>query len=242
MLASNGDHSQFIPPPEGGGNWLRFHGCPYPAHGDLAPWFKRFAGIPAAGVRGLLQHEWGHLQHPALKRFADGLLRCHPCGLLRSDHEDRGDNAWLVLSQAPPSHELSRAIAGREDRQGLFYLAAPYAGLTASPVDLNELLVDFLLRFGGLRLSPPFVAGFFYRLPVPPTLIETDELDRPKDSEWRRARAVFISRTGDELLVTPGGRGGWVLHGTRELVPMGSMFDDVLHRLATETVLGPYDV
>ena len=52
---------------------------------------------------------------------------------------------------------------------------------------------------------------------------------------------MFISSTGDELLLSPTGEMGWLLHDTREIKPDADTFEEMLTKLSNEErSLGPW--
>lgn len=232
--------SEFLPPPEGGGDWLRFESCPFPPHAEVNPWLNKFADASSAAASELLRQDWLGIRHPVLRSFADSLLNCHPVGLLTLEHEDHKGTGWLVLSRRLPSEELARDIANRKELWGIWYLAPSLAEVFESKINPDDLLPSFFIRFGGLRISPPFIAGNFHDMPGPPVEVWTDEQSRWPE-EWRDAKALFVSDTGDELLINSAGQCAWLLHGRRAISPIVGSFADVLNHAGTTVSLDAYD-
>jgi hypothetical protein len=232
MTETTYNDGSFSPPPSGGGDWLTFTPCPYPPQAGIAPWFNQFAGASSSEVVEILRNDWRGIRHPATQEFARTLLHYQPFGILHSAHANWEEDTWLVLSRFPVYESMARAIANREELGGMRYLAAPYSGDIDAAGDLDEWVRDFFIRFGGMRLAPPFYAEFLYRFPQPPVSIEPFEVPRIESAEWRDSLAFFMSDTSDELVLNFEGKCGWLLAFTREVVFAGT-FEDILKKLAS---------
>jgi hypothetical protein len=192
------------------------------------PWIRQFLGRPTNAVRDALQEAWGNVTPRSLKAFADKLAKLTPVGILRSKHVDGSRDMWLVLSRIHPSANVLRQIANGVDLPETVYVPRPVEWPLLEGRRSDDLVQNFFLRFGGLRQSAPFRAGFFYDFPTWPTEVIPGEFSGLIGSDWENPRALFISDTGDELISNSQGRIGWLLRGTREITEFCDSFADVL--------------
>lgn len=229
MQGSN-NNALFIPPPEGGGDWLSFFAFPFNPFSinGISAWFERFAGMSGPEVRYLLQHDWRDIGNPSLGAFANALLKFYPVGVLKSLHEDWGNAAWIVLSRWAPSQELVDAVLRRARMDDLLYLAAPRAVPSGWEIESENLVLTFFLRFGGLRCSPPFTGGFFFDFPTSFIEVYPGEREKWSRTPWENASVLFEDNVGDQLVLSVTGDVGWLLHDTREIIPKSGGFAGVL--------------
>lgn len=223
----------FVPPPPGEAQFSLYR-FPLPgplsvSTADIATWFDRFAECRSpADVKKILVMEWQAIVHPSLKHFAAGMAAMEPIGVLHSKHRDGIRNAWLVLSATAADLGTEAAICRGVWLPRTLYLTPPHDESIIKSVDAHDLVRGFFVRFGGLRYSPPFQAGNWYDVPTRPVEWDAGELDKLSGSRWENARAVYVSDTGDELLLNSAGDVGWLLFDTREIRPLERAFDDML--------------
>ena len=205
----------------------------------IDPWFLQFESKNPQQVLELLDREWQEIRPPSLKNFTANLLQHHPIGLLHSRMPDEDIAAWIVISKQPASDALKESITNGEAGSGVYYLPPPFQVPDDVNVDKEDLRLNFFLRFGGLRHSPPFQSGHFHRIPTGPTLLDANE-QLPGGQEWSDAASLYISDTGDELLLAASGKVGRLLHEDRTIIPAFESLDHLLESMGRGNGLSAY--
>ena len=133
-----------------------------------------------------------------------------------------GDDPWTASScyVAPPeSRDTIESNLGR-------------VGLTR-----QKAYAQFLISFHGFRESLPRLSGHF----VSASDLRTVELDREAEEsswygslpetvmdEWSGAVPIFVACNGDELLLHPSGKAGWMMHEESTIRQEWTSFEDLI--------------
>jgi hypothetical protein len=244
-MSVSGDESNFIPPPPGDNcDYLSLFSfpideTPLDAHANIASWVSSVRRESPERVQSLLHDRWRELTPLPLRHFAQGLCQYHPIGVLWSRHYDQNENTWLVLSRTSRTSAAIEHITEGADVPGLVYLERPFGVDSEFAVAAEDIVANFFLNFGGMRHSPPFRAGFFYRVPSYPTRFVRGELQGLQGSSWEDARAIYLADTGDELLLNSSGQLAWLMHTSGEITLFMESFATMLEHLAETPGLFP---
>lgn len=174
------------------------------------------------------------MPHPALREFADSLLKLYPAGIFYSKYPFGEHNAWILIDhESICNPHLTQFIRSGQSFHPMWLLTNSYSGPLPRPIAADELVLLFFLWFGGLRQSRPFEAGHFHDFPTGLVDIYLNE-GHVRGTDWENARSLFVEQCGDELVVDSKGRVGWARHETLTIEPTDRTFEDVLHHMATK--------
>ena len=186
---------------------------------NLDPWIQQFVGKQPPEAKKLLAERWSKIQHPALQGLRDRLLEFQPTSIVV--HKDAG---WLRL-------QIPATSPGIGDS---FYLPAPHTAdqwreaLQPSGFAEHELLLEFVLHFGGMREDLPGMSGDFLDvdrvLTFPYPGYELSEIKNA--AAWRGSLEIYHDRGGNGLLLHPQGKSGWWLFAEHEVVDEYDDFAD----------------
>lgn len=177
---------------------------------SLHPWLRQMVGNTPDGVRTIVEKRWSSISHDSLHALKTRLLEFTPRGIVVYEGE-----AWLVMERPLPLHK-------REGQARDITLLAPPpdAGAVTRGLDRfkfadSPLFREFVENFGSLRESIPNYAGDF-RVPKEWESLydywgEDEGMGYGKwYTEWSNALVLYVSLSGDMLLLHPRGNIAWI--------------------------------